>query len=201
MRCGVGIIIINSASATAVTGRSPPFRALKAQRRTGCTLYVRSLFSSGRAIAESIYNTCCPQSAVYVPGAGPEAGRLRGLQTARRRNGREARSPPASAPDRHSSTRSQRRLLPGGNPKMPSYASPFPDIEVPEVDLWTFLFERKSRPFTDSKGLSFYPPSHHGTLSPHLGTSSWPASGGWVAWRERASTKPSGMERERESQH
>ncbi|TVY82768.1 putative 4-coumarate--CoA ligase [Lachnellula suecica] len=36
--------------------------------------------------------------------------------------------------------------------------SRFPDIDVPNVDLWTFLFERKSKPFPDDKGMfSLFP--------------------------------------------
>ncbi|KAM0118184.1 hypothetical protein ACP6JC_005260 [Aspergillus fumigatus] len=30
-------------------------------------------------------------------------------------------------------------------------SSPYPSIEIPNVDLWTFLFERKDRPFPDNK--------------------------------------------------
>jgi hypothetical protein len=32
--------------------------------------------------------------------------------------------------------------------------SPFPRIDVPDVDLWTFLFERKDRKFPDDKGMT-----------------------------------------------
>ena len=34
---------------------------------------------------------------------------------------------------------------------MPS-DSPYPKIDIPNVDLWTFLFERKDKPFADDKG-------------------------------------------------
>jgi acyl-CoA synthetase (AMP-forming)/AMP-acid ligase II len=30
-------------------------------------------------------------------------------------------------------------------------SSPYPSIEIPNIDLWTFLFERKDRPFPDDK--------------------------------------------------
>jgi hypothetical protein len=30
----------------------------------------------------------------------------------------------------------------------------YPDIDIPNVDLWTFLFERKDREFPDDKGRS-----------------------------------------------
>ena len=32
--------------------------------------------------------------------------------------------------------------------------SQYPRIDVPNVDLWTFLFERKDKPFPDDKGES-----------------------------------------------
>ena len=28
----------------------------------------------------------------------------------------------------------------------------YPKIDIPSVDLWTFLFERNDRPFPDDKG-------------------------------------------------
>ncbi|EPE10362.1 4-coumarate- ligase [Ophiostoma piceae UAMH 11346] len=31
------------------------------------------------------------------------------------------------------------------------FESPYPPVSIPEIDLWSFLFERKSKPFTDSK--------------------------------------------------
>ena len=31
------------------------------------------------------------------------------------------------------------------------YESPYPPVTVPEIDLWSFLFERKAKPFADSK--------------------------------------------------
>jgi hypothetical protein len=34
---------------------------------------------------------------------------------------------------------------------MPS-ESKFPSLQIPDVDLWGFLFERKDRPFADDKG-------------------------------------------------
>jgi len=34
---------------------------------------------------------------------------------------------------------------------MPSH-SLYPEIEIPKVDLWAFLFERKEKPFPDDKG-------------------------------------------------
>lgn len=39
-------------------------------------------------------------------------------------------------------------------------SSPYPSIEIPNIDLWTFLFERKDRPFPDDKG-SCIPCSFH----------------------------------------
>ena len=30
--------------------------------------------------------------------------------------------------------------------------SPYPDVEIPNIDLWTFLFERKDRPYPEDKG-------------------------------------------------
>lgn len=30
--------------------------------------------------------------------------------------------------------------------------SPYPSFEVPELDLWAFLFERKDKPYPDDKG-------------------------------------------------
>lgn len=30
--------------------------------------------------------------------------------------------------------------------------SPFPWVEIPNVDLWDFIFERRDRPFPDDKG-------------------------------------------------
>jgi hypothetical protein len=35
---------------------------------------------------------------------------------------------------------------------MPS-ESKYPKIDIPDVDLWGFLFERKDRPFGDDKGM------------------------------------------------
>jgi 4-coumarate--CoA ligase len=29
----------------------------------------------------------------------------------------------------------------------------YPDIDIPNVDLWTFLFERKDRAYPDDKGV------------------------------------------------
>jgi hypothetical protein len=34
---------------------------------------------------------------------------------------------------------------------MPS-ESKYPSIQIPDVDLWGFLFERKEKPFADDKG-------------------------------------------------
>jgi len=34
---------------------------------------------------------------------------------------------------------------------MPS-KSPFPDVEIPDVDLWGLMFDRKSKDFADDKG-------------------------------------------------
>lgn len=34
---------------------------------------------------------------------------------------------------------------------MPTKSS-YPDITVPEVDLWAFMFERKDKPFSDDQG-------------------------------------------------
>lgn len=31
--------------------------------------------------------------------------------------------------------------------------STFPDVEIPNVDLWTFMFGRKDQPWPDDKGL------------------------------------------------
>ncbi|KAJ9626355.1 hypothetical protein H2203_003987 [Taxawa tesnikishii (nom. ined.)] len=39
---------------------------------------------------------------------------------------------------------------------MPS-GSPYPDIDIPNVDLWTFLFERKEKPFSDDKEIFLDP--------------------------------------------
>lgn len=36
---------------------------------------------------------------------------------------------------------------------MPS-ASLYPTVDIPDVDLWTFLFERKEKPFPDDHGRS-----------------------------------------------
>jgi hypothetical protein len=30
-------------------------------------------------------------------------------------------------------------------------SSDYPTVDIPNVDLWTFLFERKDRPFPDDK--------------------------------------------------
>jgi hypothetical protein len=30
--------------------------------------------------------------------------------------------------------------------------STFPNLEIPNVDLWAFLFERKDKPYPDNKG-------------------------------------------------
>jgi hypothetical protein len=30
--------------------------------------------------------------------------------------------------------------------------SPFPDIDIPDTDIWGFLFERADRSFPDNKG-------------------------------------------------
>lgn len=30
--------------------------------------------------------------------------------------------------------------------------STYPAVDIPDVDLWTFLFERKDRPYPDGKG-------------------------------------------------
>ena len=32
------------------------------------------------------------------------------------------------------------------------YPSSFPPVSIPDLDLWTFLFERKDKPFPSSKG-------------------------------------------------
>jgi len=29
----------------------------------------------------------------------------------------------------------------------------YPHIDIPDADLWTFLFERKNKPFADDKGI------------------------------------------------
>jgi hypothetical protein len=31
--------------------------------------------------------------------------------------------------------------------------SSYPDLTIPNVDLWSFMFERKDRPFPDDKGM------------------------------------------------
>lgn len=36
--------------------------------------------------------------------------------------------------------------------RLSSNVSSFPDIDVPAVDVWGLLFERKDRPFSDNKG-------------------------------------------------
>lgn len=33
------------------------------------------------------------------------------------------------------------------------YESQYPNIPIPDVDLWTFLFDRKDKPFSDDKGV------------------------------------------------
>lgn len=30
--------------------------------------------------------------------------------------------------------------------------STYPDFEIPNVDIWSFMFERKDRPFPEDKG-------------------------------------------------
>jgi 4-coumarate--CoA ligase len=35
---------------------------------------------------------------------------------------------------------------------MPS-ESTYPNLPIPDVDLWAFLFERKDKPFADDKGI------------------------------------------------
>ena len=32
--------------------------------------------------------------------------------------------------------------------------SPFASVDIPDVDLWSFLFERKDREYPDSKGMT-----------------------------------------------
>jgi hypothetical protein len=40
---------------------------------------------------------------------------------------------------------------------MPTKSS-FPDVDIPKVDLWDFMFERKDREFSEDQGmLSFFP--------------------------------------------
>lgn len=34
-------------------------------------------------------------------------------------------------------------------------ASRYPPVEVPDVDVWDFLFERKDRPFPDDKSIIY----------------------------------------------
>lgn len=34
--------------------------------------------------------------------------------------------------------------------------SPYPQIEIPNVDLWAFLFEQKDREFPEDKGMLFH---------------------------------------------
>ncbi|TPX16656.1 uncharacterized protein E0L32_003597 [Thyridium curvatum] len=36
------------------------------------------------------------------------------------------------------------------------YGTSFPDVDIPKVDLWSFLFDRGSKPFADSKGKTKY---------------------------------------------
>jgi hypothetical protein len=43
-------------------------------------------------------------------------------------------------------------------PIMPVATSDFPPIDVPNVDIWNFLFENKERPFPDDKGMSWSAP-------------------------------------------
>lgn len=31
-------------------------------------------------------------------------------------------------------------------------SSPYPSIDVPNLDIWAFLFERKDKPYPDDKG-------------------------------------------------
>lgn len=35
---------------------------------------------------------------------------------------------------------------------MPS-ESKYPNVPIPDLDLWSFLFERKDRPYPDDKGI------------------------------------------------
>lgn len=44
---------------------------------------------------------------------------------------------------------------------MPTKSS-YPNIPIPDVDLWTFLFERKDRNFSDDKGDALLRPSRFG---------------------------------------
>jgi 4-coumarate--CoA ligase len=35
--------------------------------------------------------------------------------------------------------------------------SNYPEVPIPDVDLWAFLFERKDKPFRDDKGILMLP--------------------------------------------
>ena len=39
----------------------------------------------------------------------------------------------------------------GSFPSNMPVSSPYPPVDIPDVDLWSFLFERKDRPFPDDK--------------------------------------------------
>lgn len=41
------------------------------------------------------------------------------------------------------------------------FKSQFPLVDIPDLDLWTFLFERTDRPFPDDKGghAAYYSPA------------------------------------------
>ena len=41
------------------------------------------------------------------------------------------------------------------------HSSTYADVEIPDVDLWTLLFEREYKPFRDSKRASPILPSSH----------------------------------------
>lgn len=43
--------------------------------------------------------------------------------------------------------------------------STYPSIDIPDVDVWGLLFERKDRPFPDDKGISLSPSDNPGFAS------------------------------------
>jgi hypothetical protein len=48
--------------------------------------------------------------------------------------------------------RHQPRVLLDLNPADMPTESTYPKLDIPDVDLWTFLFERKDREYPDDKG-------------------------------------------------
>lgn len=36
-------------------------------------------------------------------------------------------------------------------------SSRYPPVDIPDLDIWSFLFERQDKPFPDDKGMSLFP--------------------------------------------